>query len=60
MKKIVSSDLIVYDDMQEFMDEYQKLIDIKQLNGEEVETHYAHTPQGNFFSALVLGRKDRY
>lgn len=60
MKKIVSNDLIVYDEMREFMDELQRLIDIKQASGEEVDIHYAHNPQGNFFSALVLGTKDRY
>ena len=60
MKKIVSNDLIVYDDMNEFMESLQHLIDHKQMDGEEVEVLYAHNPQGYFFSALVLGRKDRY
>jgi len=58
MKKIVSTTLIVYDEMNVFYKELERNIGINQAKGEEVEIQYSHNSVGNSFSALILGRKE--
>ena len=58
LKNIVSTNIITYDNVNEFYKQLKHNIDLNQRRGEEVEIQYSFNSMGNFYSALILGRKE--